>query len=221
MLLEYALFLAPEIQTMRLRFTPIFCGMLLMVAAITAQTTYAETVSFLVDPDTIDANMDGFITGNEFQPVGTDGTIFDLEPTANLVGGLRFLLSDDQGIHYGGGGGSTLAFAFSVNRDISLESYTLASTGFFLGNPEFNIEEGATELSSLNTSNASGDTHAFNGGPIALTAGTTYTFETQVNGAAIQAFMESWTYSSTAIPEPGALGLLMLSAVAMGARRSR
>ena len=38
----------------------------------------ADVVDFRVDPDTIDSNMDGFITGSEFQPVGSDGTVFEI-----------------------------------------------------------------------------------------------------------------------------------------------
>lgn len=180
-----------------------------------------EILSFQVDPDTFDTNMDGFIQNDEFQPFGTDGTRFIFTPTDNLVGGDRFLLSEDRGLHYGGGGGSTLSFDFTANRDIELESYTLSSSGFFLSNPSFNIMEGTTVLSSSNTSNDSGDTHNFNGGPIALAANTTYSFETQVSGAGVQAYMSSWTYSVSAVPEPGAFSLLMLAGSFAGLRRRR
>ena len=181
----------------------------------------ADEVSFLVDPATIDSNNDGFITGNEFQPVGTDGTIFGLTPVNNLVGMPRFLLSDTNGLHYGGGGGSTLAFDFTVSHDINLESYTLSSTGFFLGNPDFTILDGVTALSSNNTSNNSGDTHNFNSGPISLTAGTVYSFQTETFGAGIQAFMGSWTYSRTAIPEPTTWGVLAFLSTSVIVRRRR
>lgn len=202
--------------------TTLACGALLFLGGIApSSTVLAEDVSFLVDPDTIDDNMDGFITGSEFQPAGTDGTIFDLLPTDNLVGGNRFLLSETSGLHYGGGGGSTLSFDFSVNQDISLDSYTLSSSGFFLGNPSFNIMEGAVVLSSTNTSNSSGDTHAFNGGPIDLTAGTTYSFEAQVVGAGVQAFMGSWSYTPTNIPEPGSFCVLSAIGFAALSRRRR
>lgn len=139
-----------------------------MLAATTTQIATAASVSFLVDPASIDTSMDGFITGNEFQPVGDDGTVFGLEPTNNLVGADRFLLSNTSGLHFGGGGGSTLSFDFTASKNISLESYTLSSEGFFLSNPSFNIMEGASVLSSSNTSNSSGDTHNFNGGPLAF-----------------------------------------------------
>ncbi len=180
-----------------------------------------EVVSFLVDPDTFDDNNDGFITGNEFDPAGSDGTVFNLVPTNNLVGADRFLLSETNGLHYGGGGGSTLSFDFSVDKDVQLETYTLASSGFFLGNPTFEIREGTTVLSSGNTSNSTGDTHNFASGPINLDTGTTYTFETEVSGAAIQSFMASWEYSVTAVPEPGTFVLLTGLVLPLLIRRRR
>ena len=202
------------------------CLPLLMAAAIgvggllSPSQVGAEEVSFFVDPDTIDDNMDGFITDDEFQPVGSDGVVFDLLPTNNLVGADRFLLSDTNGLHYGGGGGSTLSFDFSVSDDIELESYTLGN-GFFLGNPVFNISEGASVLSMANTSNSAGDTHAFAGGPISLNAGTTYTFETTTFGAGVQSYMGTWTYSRSAVPEPGSLSILGLVAGFLAVRRRR
>ncbi|MBZ0171398.1 MAG: hypothetical protein K8E66_03370, partial [Phycisphaerales bacterium] len=70
-----------------------------------------HNVNFQVDPDDYDTNFDGFITGNEFQPEGSfggnpDGVFFSMIPTDNLVGGSRFLLSETNGLHFGGGGGS-------------------------------------------------------------------------------------------------------------------
>ncbi len=176
-------------------------------------SAHADLVSFLVDPDTIDANNDGFITGNEFQPTGSGGTVFSLTPTNNLVGIDRFLLSETTGLRYGGGGGSTLSFDFSVSEDILLESYTLSSSGSFLNDPTFDILLGSTAISSGNTSVSSGETHLFNGGPLELLAGQTYSFEVTNSGAAIQSYVSHWNYSVTAVPEPG--GLVYLSSVAI------
>ena len=165
----------------------------------------AATVSFEVDPGTIaDTNLNGFVDGNEFNPVGDDGTIFSLTPTGNLVGAPRLFLSDDKGIQFGGGGGSTLTFDFTVSQDIKLNSYTLSDTGFFLGNPppSFNILEGASVLSSANVADAanSGNTLNFDSGPILLTQGTTYSFTTNDFGAGAQSFISEWEY--TRVPEP-------------------
>lgn len=180
--------------------------------------TQGAVVSFLVDPDTIDVNMDGFITGNELMPVGSDGVVFTTEPTDNLVGTDRFSLSLARGIHFGGGGGSTLSFDFSVDHPVTLNSYTLASSGFILGDPDFDIREGANVLSASNTAVSNGDTHNFNSGPISLDAGTTYSFVVNTTGAGIQSFMASWDY--TLVPEPatGWIGLVMLAG--LSGRRS-
>ena len=202
--------------------SPLLRLSLMMLTCLSVVPARAASVSFLVDPTTIDTSpMDGFITGTEFSPAGSDGTLFTFVPTDNLVGGARFLLSDDRGLQYGGGGGSTLSFEFSTSQDISLESYTLSSMGFFLGNPSFSILEGAAVLSSTNTSNNSGDTHGFNSGPIALTAGTTYSFDVQVAGAGVQAFMGSWTYTTTSIPEPGTFAALVVGGLFISLRRRR
>jgi len=93
-----------------------------------------------------------------------------------------------------------------VTQDVFLESYALGTSGLFLGNPDFTIKEGVTNLSANNTSNSSGDTHAFNGGTIPLSAGTTYTFEVETSGAAVQAFLGSWQYSQ--VPEPSTFTLV-------------
>ncbi len=181
----------------------------------------ADMVDFRVDPTTIDQNMDGFITGSEFQPVGSDGTVFDLLPTNNLVGADRFLLSLSTGLHFGGGGGSTLSFDFTPSNSITLESYTTPSSGFILGNPTFDIRQGISVLSATNDADTNGTTFLFNGGPVSLTAGTTYTFQVTNSGAGIQSFMESWTYSRSAIPEPSTLAVMGLCGLAMTVRRRR
>ena len=172
---------------------------------------FADVVSFLVDPNTIDSNNDGFITGDEFQPIGSGGTIFDFTPTNNLVSFPRFQLSSQRGLRYGGGGGSSLEFTFSTNQDILLNSYTLASSGSILGDPTFAIKAGDTILSNSNTSTGNGNTYSFNSGPISISSGQEYTFEVINSGAAIQSYMDSWDYSVSAVPEPG--GVLFLSSL--------
>jgi hypothetical protein len=179
--------------------------------------TQAETISFLVDPATFDANTDGFIMGDEFSPVGSDGTVFSLVPTVNLVGFPRLLLSLTNGLIFGGGGGSTLSFDFTADHTIELDSYTLSSNFLFLGNPVFDIREGATILSVSNTAINSGDTHSFAGGPILIEAGTTYTFIATTTGAAIQSFMASWQYH--AVPAPASFALLTLGLGCIPRRR--
>lgn len=190
-------------------------GILAICLLLPAAGLQGAMVSFLIKPDDIDGNSDGFITGTELSPIGDDGTLFTMVPTNNLVGSNRFLLNETRGLQFGGGGGSTLSFDFTPSRDILLESYTLASDGFFLGNPLFDIREGTASLSTGNTAIASGDTHAFAGGPLALSAGTTYSFNVTVSGAAVQSYMASWNYT----PEPASLTLLGLAGLAAIRRR--
>lgn len=187
-----------------------------MVSVGTAQAG-VHSVSFLVDPDTIDANNDGFITGGEFQPVGSSGHVFALTPTNNLVGADRFLLSDTRGLHFGGGGGSTLSFDFSVNQDIELTTYTIASTGFILNNPLFDLRKDADVLSTGNDATPNGLTAAFGGGPVTIEAGETYSFVVTNTGAAIQSFMDSWNYN--VVPAPAGIGALGLFGLASMRRR--
>lgn len=188
--------------------------LVLMVAS-----SHAAVVSFLVDPATIDGSPpDGFITGTEFSPIGSDGTAFVLTPTDNLVGGDRFLLSPTNGLSFGGGSGSTLSFDFTPNANIQLESYTIGG-GLSVNNPIFDIREGATVLSMSNDGDTSG---SFAGGPIALQGGTTYNFIVTTPGAAFQRQMASWNYSLTAVPEPSSCGVLaFLAGVAVIQRRRR
>ncbi|MBZ0171761.1 MAG: hypothetical protein K8E66_05230, partial [Phycisphaerales bacterium] len=119
--------------------------------------------------------------------------------------------------HFGGGGGSTLAFDFSVNQDIELISYTLSNSGFFLGNPAFFIVGPGGVLSSLNDASASGSTLNFNDGPIAIAAGETYTFITDAGGAAVQSYMSDWQYNE--IPTPAGLFVLGMAGVFASRRR--
>ena len=190
------------------------CGVALAVSSVDA-----ATVSFQVDPATIDTSpADGFITGTEFSPTGSDGTVFTMMPTNNLVGSDRFLLSAADGLQFGGGGGSTLSFDFTTNQDITLDRYVLGN-GFFLSNPDFDIRDGAIVLSAANTSVAAGDGHAFNTAPISINSGTTYSFVVNSGGAAVQSFMESWDY--TLVPEPASAGLLgLLLLVGRGKRKA-
>ncbi|MEO1526444.1 MAG: hypothetical protein AAFX06_13485 [Planctomycetota bacterium] len=160
----------------------------------------AETVSFLVDPATIDANMDGFITGTEFSPIGSDGVQFTFRPTNNLTGSDRFQLSDTLGLRYGGGGGSTLSFDFSADRDFTLETYTITDDNTVVGNPLFELRDGSVVISTGNPGERVTGTRGFTSGPLQLTAGTTYTFQVTNGSAATQSYLNAFGYSVTAIP---------------------
>lgn len=201
---------------------PVVIGLASLVGASTVMAG-SHTVSFAVDPADFDADNDGFITGTEFQPEGSDGVnpdgvVFTIVPTNNLVGGARLLLSEANGLQFGGGGGSTLQFEFNTNQDIDLYSYTLTDSGFILGNPLFDISDTGGVLSAGNDADQVAATLDFNSGPISIQAGETYTFDVTVSGAAIQSFIESWQYKI--VPAPGAAGVLGLG-LAMTLRRRR
>lgn len=183
-----------------------------------APRSHAAVVSFLVDPTTIDNNpTDGFITGTEFSPTGSDGTVFTMTPTSNLVGPPRFLLSPTDGLSFGGGSGSTLTFDFVPSVDIQLESYTIGG-GLSVNDPMFDIREGAVILSSGNSGDASG---AFSNGPVLLQGGTTYSFIVTNGSALHQRQMATWNYSATAIPEPSSFAALCISGTAALIHRRR
>jgi len=99
---------------------PFNCLVLTIFHLIPSTVGLTDVVSFLVDPNTIDSNKDGFITGDEFQPIGGGGTIFDFTPTNNLVSFPRIQLSSQRGLRYGGGGGSSLEFTVLTKQGIFL-----------------------------------------------------------------------------------------------------
>lgn len=198
------------------RFAVAVCAATIVLSATVAQ---AAVVSFLVDPSTIDGG-DGVVGPGEFNPVGDDGTVFTMTPTDNLVGGPRFLLDDTNGLRFGGGGGSSIEFDFSTNKDIKLESYVIPDTFLLLNNPTFDVLEGITSLSAGNAGGTDG-TIAFASGPIMITAGTTYTVDINATGAAVQSFFSAWNYTMVAIPTPAALPAALLGLGALAARRRR
>ncbi len=175
----------------------LFAAVRLLFSAFSISPLHADLIlSFQVDPTGLDTNMDTFINGTEFSPVGADGTVFTMTPTNNLTGPNRFLLSAANGLSFGGGSESSLTFDFSPDKDIQLNSSTLGG-GINLNNPTFDIREGGTTLSASNPGNTAGN---FASGPINLQGGTTYSFIVTNTGAAIQRQMATWDY--TVIPEP-------------------
>lgn len=186
------------------------------------QCTQAAVVNFMVDPGPLDTSpMDGFITGTEFSPIGSDGTLFTMIPTDNLTGTARFQLDAVEGLKFGGGGGSTLSFDFAPNHDILLNSYTLG-TGFFSNDPLFDIREGANVLSLGNSSGGGpSSVNNFAGGPIALSGGTNYSFVVTNASAATQSFLGSIDYTVTSVPEPSSIAVFAVGATIVVARRRK
>lgn len=206
------------------KYLTLFTGIVIVLCIFGAdsKSARADVVSFMVDPVAFDTNpADGFITGNEFNPVGSGGTVFSMTPTDNLTGDDRFQLSDAEGLRFGGGGSSTLSFDFSVNEDIILNSYSLGS-GFFNNDPLFDIREGALVLSSSNSSLAgAGSVNSFQGGPIELDAGTNYSFVVTSASAATQSYLGSLDYTVSAVPEPSVMTAMAAGAALIGMRRRR
>lgn len=173
------------------------------------------------------------LTDGTFGVVGVDsdtitetsaGVTFTLQSTDNLVGAPRWigLPGGDllNGLQVGGGGGSTIEFTFTVDQDVTLTGYgTNQSAGFALGAPIFDVLDGATVLlddalindpTSTNISNSAGENDiVVSGLSIALIAGTSYTFDINDGGAAVQGFFTSFEFdvNSAAIPVPAALPL--------------
>ena len=191
-----------------------FC--LLIIFACCAWNVDAAVVTFLVDPDTIDINPDDdIVDGTEFSPLGSDGTMFVMTPTGNQTGPNRFLLSDVNGLSFGGGSGSTISFDFTPGATIDLNSYTIGG-GLSVNSPLFDIKDGGTSISVANDGTTSG---TFNGGPLRLLGGTTYSFEVTNNAATIQRQMARWDYTTVAVPEPSSWLCLVLVGLGISWRR--
>lgn len=142
-----------------------------------------------------------------------DGVTFTFESTLNLVGTERFLgirpSETANGLHLGGGGGSTIELTLRVDSDAILQSYSTDTGGFFLGNATMDIWGGS--ISSIGNSLFQGlAVNTFVDGPLVLMAGITYTFDIQNTGAGVQSFIDSFEVTRIApIPLPGALGLFL------------
>lgn len=146
------------------------------------------------------------------------GVTFSFTPINNLVGGPRWI-SSANGISFGGGSGSSLTFDFVADADVSLDTYTLGGGVIQLGNPDFDILEGALSISSSNPANAV-SSFDFNDDPVDLSAGTTYRFSVNSFGAGIRRQMASWTFTpATTMPLPTTLMLVTAGVVVVASRR--
>jgi hypothetical protein len=176
--------------------------------------------------------MDGNFTMIQNSGINDAPTIFSesvlgatvtFESVANLVGGTGRFVGLEQGVtsnglHLGGGGGSTLEFTISSSQDIQLVSYATDGGGFFLNPPTFDIA--GLGASSVGNSLDPGDpANLIAGGPVTLLAGEVYTFDVQNTGATVQAFVSSMEF--TAVPEPGSMSVLLVVGLAAGLVRRR
>jgi len=194
----------------------VVAGVAGLLAGATGASAGDGVLNFVVDPADFDANMDGFLTGEEFAPLGSDGVQFTFTPVNNLVGTTRMTIDSGRGLHFGGGGGSLLEFDFTTDTEIDLLGYTIAGGFFILGNPTFDIVQGDGIFSADNNANVEGS-FEFNGGAIRMMPGETFRFVVTNSGAAIQSFISEWSYS--VIPAPGSAGLVALAGVVALRRR--
>lgn len=149
------------------------------------------------------------------------GVTFTFTPIINLVGGPHWV-GNANGLSFGGGSGSSIQFDFVTDADVELVSYALGGGVIQLGNPNFNIQEGATVLSGPNQAGVAFGAFLFAGGPIEIDAGTTYSFVVNNFGAGIQRQMASWTFDlAEDVPEPIGLGIFASGLALFAARRRR
>lgn len=148
-----------------------------------------------------------FSTAGQFRTVGTWGN-----GTSNASGPFA--------LQFGGGGGNTSSFVLSVSSDVTLDSFT--GHGSPNGNISSIFDVSGTGVSSVaNTFSTKGFlgtetpvTASFVGGPLSLTAGQSYLFNTTNNSANTSAFFTAFDFStaSTVEPVPLPAGLPMLLA---------
>lgn len=134
------------------------------------------------------------------------GVVFTFTATNNLVGVPKFndLTNTGFGIQLGGGGGSIIEFTLETSANVTLDSYSTVSNGFFLGTPTFDITGGSI-VSSGNALPEDVAVNPFAGGPLLFEAGTIYTFDIENTGAAVQAFLGGIEFTVVPLPAPALL----------------
>lgn len=205
-----------------------------MKAFFTAVAMSATCFTSAASATTIDF-LDGVFTGSGAVSTGftqiqevADGVTFTFVATQNQSGGARFLTGSsgliDNGLHLGGGGGSTIEFEFSVSEDVTLTGYSSnTGGGFALQDPTFDLLDGATILvddavlrdpTSTNIFNTSGENDVVvTGLSVALRAGSTYIFDVDNTGAGTQSFLTALEFDTASpvapVPLPAGLPLLL------------
>ena len=185
---------------------------LLLAAAVGALVAPATAVAGVINLQDGVLNVIADTGGGSPTPTAfseTDmGVTFTFIATDNLVGGGKFNggLALPNGIHVGGGGGSSLEFQMTVDTDVTLTGYSTGSAGFELGSPIFDLLDGATVLIDDGDINPP---QVVGGLSVALTAGTTYTFDINQTTAGTQGFFNTFEFDTAAppVPVPAALPL--------------
>jgi hypothetical protein len=198
----------------------------LAVVAASAQASSIDFTQTLTDFDTEPVNgwVDAFrlsddgVTFSFFNPQSR-GTPEQFTSVAGpILGGLSA-----SGLQIGGGGASAFSFDFSVSHAVALDGYTITNQ---LGSGvTLSIADGSSTLTSGNDVSTTGS-FAFDGAPLDLEVGTTYSVSFADTGAAKQAVIEAFDFTKPAdmapIPVPAGLPLLLGGLAAFGLlRRAR
>lgn len=162
-----------------------FCLLFAVVFGV-ASGTQAGVLDFTSG---LPCSGDGAVTFD----VSDTGVTSSFTPVDNQVGGPRWI-TGPNGFSFGGGGGSSIELDFVANADVTCDSDTLGGGAIQLGNPDFNIDQGAVTVSGPNDANMASTTFPFAGGPINIDVGVTCTFEVLTNGAGVPPNHKRYVY---------------------------
>ncbi len=170
-----------------------------LVARATAFSALMVLTAAHADTTTIDFtdNVGHFETSFARPVDGGTATFFN---PITVIGPDQFVSTNNNGLQIGGANRAQ-AFDFMFDVDVMLIGYI---TRDFVNEPLFDIT-GPGVASIGNTS--VGGAHTFVGGPLKLTAGNVYHFETQTFSAAEASFLQGLTLD--VVPEPASIGLLV------------
>ena len=193
--------------------------------ALAGGAASASTVSGSIDfTDGVFSNVSYSFAGpiNGFDEVA-NGVTFSFATTGQFrqIGPYRDggFVPADPSLAFGGGGGNTREFTLTVDQDVMLTSFT-GSGQTFITSPVFDVT-GAGVASVGNDFSVEGffpgpvGTESFEGGPLNLLAGETYTFTTTNSGSTTSGRFTAFAFTTQMAPVPlPATAPLLLAAFA-------